>query len=304
MQVNQQTIAALTKGYRVLFMDALQANPSNLLHPKLCMEVSSTNAEEIYHWLGAIPGFRKLVGEAVIKNLTANKWSIGNEEWEDTVRVGQKDIERDSYGIYNPLFQSMGEVAQQHPDELLGNLLANGFTQPCYTGKNFFDINHEPKKGGTKFSNKGTKKFSQANFRTGRTNIRSRLNSEGRTMKLGTNLTLVVSPTYESTAREVLFADKLANGATNVDVGTAKLEVMPELMAVNEHAWFLMEMGKSIKPFIRQIEKPVQFLTTATGMTTEELLLTHAYLYQGYTRYNLGYALPELTYGSTGADAA
>jgi hypothetical protein len=39
-------------------------------------------------------------------------------------------------------------------------------------------------------------------------------------------------------------------------------------------------------------------------MSTEELILTHTYLWQAYWRGAAAYGLPQLAWGSTGADAA
>src|ERR1017187_2949933 len=130
MKIKQATLQALFKGYRVQFLDAYQgAKP---MWPGIAMQTPSNAAEEIYHWLGSVPGMRKLVGEIAIQNLTASNYSIKNDEFESTITVKQADIERDAYGAYNPLFQSMGLAAAQHPDELVSQLLINGFTQKDY----------------------------------------------------------------------------------------------------------------------------------------------------------------------------
>lgn len=300
MQINQATLAALFKGYRTQYLEAYQAGQP--FWPRFAMRSPSSAAEEIYHWLGAVPGMRKLVDEIQIRNLSAHRYTIVNDEFESTAAVKEADIERDTFGVYNPLFAAMGMAAAQHPDELLGALMVAGFATECYTGKNFFDSNHEPKKGGTKFSNAGTKKLSAANYRIARANIKSRLNAEGRPMNLGRDLVLVVSPTYESTGREILQAEKIGNN-TNVDRGTAKLEVWPQLSAAGEHYWFLIETGYPVKPFIHQVEKEPT-LASLTNMESDHVFKKHEYLYQAYGRYNAGYGLPELAYGSTGADAA
>jgi phage major head subunit gpT-like protein len=301
MIVNQANLASLFKGYRVQYMEALQgAKP---MWPGLAMKTTSNAEEEIYAWLGAVPGLRELVGEVAIRNIGNNKYSIPNKEFESTVSVPQRTIERDTFGVYNPLFAAMGLAAAQHPDELLADLMVAGFTTACYTGKNFFDANHEPKKGGTKFSNKGTKKLSAANFEIARANLKNRLNAEGRSMKLGIDLVLVVSPTYEAAARRIVIAEKDASGADNVNKGTARLVVWPQLTAAGEHAWFLLEVGYPVKPFIFQEERAVQ-LASITTMESEHVMKKHEFLYQAYGRHNVGFALPELAYGSTGADAA
>lgn len=301
MQINQAALAAITKGYRVIYLEAFHgAKP---MWPLFAVRTTSTGAQEIYHWLGAVPGMRELVDEVQIANLSAHNFAIPNKEYERTIGIKRADIERDTWGVYNPMIQAMGAAAAQHPDELLAQLMVDGFTKVDYTGSPFFAADKEAKAGGVKFTNKGTKKLSQANFRTGRQNIKSRRNAEGRSMNLGVSLTLLVSPKYEDTAREILLADRNANGATNTDKGTATLEVWPQLSAVNEDAWFLFETGYAMKPFIVQFEKDPAF-NSVTDLSDSHVMLRQEFLYQVYGRYNAGYALPELAYGSDGSQAA
>jgi phage major head subunit gpT-like protein len=302
MQINQTTLQNLYKGFRTIFLEAYHGATDGIIWPSIAMRTESSAESEEYDWLGAVPGLRELVGEVQIRNLKAHKVIISNKEYESTVGVKRAKIERDTYGTYNPLMQAMGIAAKQHPDELVAGLLAGGFTAPSYTGKNFFDVNHEPIAGGTKFSNKGTKKLSQTNFRTAKANLLGRLNGEGRAMKLGRKLLLIVSPTYEGTAREITEAEKIGNN-TNIDRGTATTVVYPELMALNEHAWFLVETGYPVRPLIVQIEKEAN-LASVTNPDDSHVVLHQEFIYQAYARHGAGYGLPELAYGSTGADAA
>ncbi len=307
MQINQTTIGSLYKGFRTIYMDAYQGGPAKV--KAWAMRTSSNKASEFYGWLGAIPGMKKLVGEITIQNLAAHGFTIANDEFEDTIGIKRADIERDSYGLYNPFFAAMGAAAAQHPDELLANAMLGGFTTLCYTGKNFFDNNHEPQKGGTKFSNKGTMKLSAAGYQTARANIKGRLNAKGRPMNLGINLVLVVSPANEAVGRQILIADMVAQvagaaaaGVTNVNKGTATLEVWPQLAGTPD-AWFLMEVGQPIKPFIWQVEKETEF-NAAVDPKTTDVMLTQQFLYQAYGRYAVSYGLPELAFGSNGTTDA
>lgn len=300
MIITSAAIRAINKGFKSLYMDAYQGGPAKV--PEFAMRTTSASAEEIYGWLGAVPGMRELLGEIVIRNLSEHAYAIKNKIFESTIGVKRENIERDKLGVYTPLITAMGASARQHPDELLANALLAGFTTLCYTGKNFFDLNHEPKKGGTKFSNKGTKKLSAANFEIARTNIKNRKNAEGRPMNLGTDLRLIVSPTNESLGRQILIADTIPGGGTNVNKGTATLEVWP-LLAASEDAWFLVENGQPVKAFIYQVEKETEF-NSLTDPESEHVMLRQEFLHQAYGRYNVGGGLPELAYGSTGADAA
>lgn len=302
MIITSTAIAALNKGFKTLYTDAYQGGGQVPRIGSFAMRTSSTSAEEVYGWLGAMPGMRKILGEIQIRNLVDSNYRIANDEFENTIGVKRKDIERDNFGIYNPMFTAMGVTARTHPDELLFAALIAGFTTRCYTGKFFFDNDHEPQPGKTKFSNLETKKLSAANFETARKNLKSRLNAEGKAMNLGNDLVLVVSPTYEATGRSIVVADKVGGGNDNVNKGTARLEVCP-LLAANEHMWFLLELGQPVKPFIYQVEKETQF-TSLTDPGSERVMLQQEFLYQAYGRYNVGYGLPEFAYGSTGADAA
>lgn len=311
MQINQATLAALFKGYRVQYMEAYQA--AKPFWDQIAMRTTSTSAEELYHWLGAVPGMRKLIGEIEIRNLSANKYAISNDEWEDTVAVKQADIERDNYGIYNPLMQSLGAAARQHPDELVANLLINGFATEDYTGSNFFDVNkvQDGDEKGTKFSNKATAKLGPTSFAAARQSIKSVKNAKGRPMGLGVKLLLVVPPALESQGRQILQADFIQQTAANADAkavaavsnvnkGTAELVVWPQL-AGNDNAWFLLEVGMPIKPLIVQFEKEPS-LTALTNPDSDHVFKKHEFLYQAYGRYQAGYGLSQLAYGSTGAD--
>lgn len=310
MQINQGNLHNLFKTFNVLYNEALQgATP---MYGDIALQTTSTGNSEEYHWLGAVPGMKKFLGDTVLRNLSAHGYTIKNEEWDDTVVIPRKDIENDKYGVYSPLFSALGLAAAQHPDELVANLLLAGFTTLCYTGKNFFDSNHEPEKGKLKFTNKMTAKLSAAGYRQARANLIGRRNAEGRSMGLGRKLKLVVSPENEATARQILIADmaiQAGSGAsaasvasvTNVDKGTAELMVWPYLAGQN--AWFLLEVGMPVRPVIFQTNlKPV--LTPVTDPQSDTVALKKKFLFQAYGRYNAGFGLPEFAIGSDGSTDA
>ncbi len=301
MQINAASVNALNKGFRVIFDTALQgAEPG---WRDIAMETSSSSASESYNWLGAVPSMKKLVGEVVIENLSASEWEIKNDEFESTIGVKQADIEQDRAGIYNPMFASLGASAGQHPDELVADLLNNGFTSKDYTGLNFFDANkkHAPNDvKSTSFSNKGVGVLSAANYSIAKKNIKGRKNGAGRAMKLGKKLLLIVPPALEDTALEILTAEKNAAGATNIQRNSAQIVVLPDL--TSDTAWFLIEAGLAVKPLLMQFEKKPT-LSSLTNMESDHVFKNHEFLYQAYGRYNAGYGLPQLAYGSTGAGA-
>lgn len=305
MQINQSTLANLFRGFKVLFSEAFQATKT--VYERITMIVPSSAKTEVYSWLGAFPGMRELVGAVVVTNLKAHQFSITNKEFESTIGVKQLDIETDSYGIYNPILATMGVVAKQHPDDLIASLLVNGFIGLDYTGSAFFAANKKRTDADKGFTNSTNKKLSAANYRTGRTNIMGRRNAEGRSMKLGAKLILVVCPSDEPLAREILVAERSANGATNIDAGTAELLVLPELENYTANAadkpWFLLDVGLPIKPLIlQQVKQPT--LTALDKLDSDTVFHEHEFRYQAYGIYNAGYGLSDLAYGSSGTAAA
>lgn len=302
MIITTETLQAINKGFQTTFWDAYHGAKEGSLTETLALRSTSKAAEEIYGWLGAIPGLRELVGEIEIANILEHAYRIPNKEFERTIAVKRASIERDTLGTYTPLLTAIGIAAAEHADELLVARMIGGFTELCYTGLPFFALNHEPKKGGVKFSNLTTKKLSRDNFRTAREAIQSRLNYEGRPMNLGRKLVLVVSPKNQSLALEITAAEKVAGGDSNVDKGTATAMVINRL-AANPDMWFLFDLGWPVKPFINQIELETEF-TSLDNPRDHHVFFKKEYLHQAYRRGNVGFGMPETAYGSTGVDAA
>jgi phage major head subunit gpT-like protein len=273
---------------------------------------------------------KESLGEMVVENFAANTMIVPNRQFYDTIQIDQQDIERDTYGLYNPRFDALGGAAAEHPDELLANLLVNGFNAPGYcvnaagAPTNFFSANQQaqPGKNITPFTNFGTAKLSFTDYNIARVNMLSRLNAKGRPLNLGKKLLLVVSPKNETLAKNILQGDYImqtaagavmGTGATqsqalaaaqlsNPNKGTADYLCWPRL-AANPDMWFLIETGLSIKPLIVQIEKePV--LLADVNPTSYKMFYEHKMAFQAYGRYNTAYGLPELIYGSNGTTAA
>lgn len=141
MLICEQNLTSLFLGYSTAFNAAHAA--AKPLWPQLATTVPSSTKEEQYSWLGQFPRLREWVGDRVIKNLKAYGYSIKNRKFESTISVPRDDIEDDSYGLFKPLFEEMGNATASHPDELLFELILSGFVTKCYDGRPFFDTSHE-----------------------------------------------------------------------------------------------------------------------------------------------------------------
>lgn len=298
--ITAQKVKDATVGFQTIFNKAMQESPTDWT--KVAMKTVSSAAKEVYAWLQNTFGMKELVGEIIIDGLKTDAYELPNKEFHDTKSVKEADLERDNEGIYAPMFQMLGAGAGRSYEELVFDRLVNGFTNKGYDGKAFFHATHPTGYGNTTYSNLGTKKFSAANFGDARTALRTVKAANGKAWGFGRKLLLVVSPKYETTARHVLNDELMAGGESNPYKGAAEL-LVTSFTSANEDAWFLLEVGWPVKPLILQEEKAPS-ITSVNSPGDSYVLLNHEFLYQAYGRYNAGYGLPQMAWGSTGADAA
>ena len=140
MIINQANLGAVFTGFNTMFMQGLAG--ANSVYKQIAMNVPSSAREEQFAWLGQFPGIREWIGPRVVKNLAAHGFTIVNRDFESTVSVPRNDIEDDRYGVFGPLLQELGKAAGEHPDQLIFDLLASGFTANCYDAQPFFDTEH------------------------------------------------------------------------------------------------------------------------------------------------------------------
>lgn len=296
MIVNQQLIRDMYTNFNALFNKTFDETKPN--YPLVAMEVPSSSSDENYAWFGQLPSMREWIGDRQIQNLSAYTYTIKNKDFELTIAVKKNDIADDKIGIYKPLIQDMAQTAKRHPDELIFSLLGQGFENKCYDGKPFFADDHPYTKGKTQ-SNKGTKKLTPASYAEARAQMMIIKGENGKSLKIVPDL-LVVAPQNEAIARQILFADLIA-GNTNVNKNTCELLVAPELADYPEQ-WYLLCTKRAIKPLVFQIREKPNFVSLDSE-NDENVFYRKEYIYGVDARYNAGYGLWQLAYGSTGEEA-
>lgn len=140
MIVNRANLNDLFVGFNAAFREGFGRAQSD--HAAVAMSVPSSSAEEHYAWLGQVPKLREWLGERQVEQMASHDYRIKNKKYEVTVAVKRDEIDDDRYGVYAPMMSEMGYGAATHPDELVFNLLKNGFSTPCYDGQFFFDADH------------------------------------------------------------------------------------------------------------------------------------------------------------------
>ncbi|MEO5338637.1 MAG: Mu-like prophage major head subunit gpT family protein [Magnetospirillum sp. WYHS-4] len=140
MLITNDNLAGVFQGFRTSFNKGFEGAKSH--YADVAMIATSSAEDETYAWLGQFPKLREWVGERIVRNLMAHGYKIVNRKFEETIAVGRPKIEDDRYGIFDPMFREMGKAAAEYPDELVFSLLGMGFSEECYDGQYFFDVDH------------------------------------------------------------------------------------------------------------------------------------------------------------------
>jgi phage major head subunit gpT-like protein len=287
----------LEAGLRAVFFDAYESAVGDW--ERIATVVPSEQDTEKYAWLGSVPKMREFKDERVPAGLLEHSYSIVNKTWESSIAVDRAALEDDQYGQIKLRVQSLADEARRHQDELVFSLLKDGFSSLSYDGQYFFDTDHAEGDSGTQ-SNKGTTALSATSLQTAITSMSKVKDDKGRIMGIVPD-TLVVPPDLKWTAMELLESwlapDTAANktdNRRNVLRNSLDLVVSPYLTDAND--WFLLCTRRIVKPVIFQSRVPIEF--AALEGSSENGFMRDQYVYGVRARYNVGYGLWQLAYGS------
>ncbi|MDI6827248.1 MAG: Mu-like prophage major head subunit gpT family protein [Armatimonadota bacterium] len=287
----------LEAGLRAVFFDAYEAYSGDW--ERIATVVPSENDTEKYAWLGATPRMREFKDERIPASLLEHDYSIKNKTWEASIAVDRAALEDDQYGQIRLRIQGLADEARRHQEEMVFSLLKDGFNTLCYDGQYFFDTDHSVGESGTQ-ANKGTSALSAASLQAAFSAMMKFKDDRGKPMGIVPD-TLVVPPDLKWTAMELLQSvyatDEVAGkteGRKNVLKGSLGLIVSPYLSDSND--WFLLCTKRAIKPIIFQSRIPIEF--SALEGNSENGFMRDKYVYGVRARYNVGFGLWQLAYGS------
>jgi len=296
MIVNGRTISLAAVGFRALYKQGFEnAAPT---YPDWCQVVNSTGDTETYVLVDGLPQMREWVGERHVKNLRAFDYSLRNRNWEMTVSVHRNLFEDDQIGVIKPRFVGMGAAARLHPDKLFADLLSNGFsTGKGYDKVAFFSASH-PLDGAVQ-SNLVSGALASDMLNDGIKLLRQMKNYAGEPIDVfayGGDLTLMVGPALESTARALVLAEYGDGGKSNMDFNRARLKVNNRITG---NAWFLGVAGGPIRPFIHQVRRQPEVI--AKDQPSDDCVFTRNEVEYGADgRWEMGYGMYQMVVGSAG----
>lgn len=303
MIINKANLAAVFITLKTVFNKAFSEAPTTW--EKIAMKVPAPSGEADYAWLSNFPKMRRWIGDKVIKALKAFKYTLSAEDFEATIAVKRKHMERDQVGIYEPQVKSAGVSAKEFPDELVYEVVNGAFANKCFDGQYFIDIDHPVGNEGNvvSVSNKGTaplsnatKAAADASFGAARLAMRSFKDDDGRNLNIRPNV-LLVPPALEVTAISLMTHEKLADDTPNPYRGMA--EVVCDGRLSSATAWFLLDTTRPVKPFIYQETKAPHFVSQ-TNPEADDVFNRGEYKFGAEAEASAGYGFWQTAYGSTG----
>jgi phage major head subunit gpT-like protein len=276
---------------------------------------SSSAAVNVYDMLVSLPIMKRFKDQINVQPTARAQHSIENEELEATVEVPQAAIERGEAAQFNNKFTMLGYAVRRRPDRFLAQLLIDGFTTLDYTGTNFFaDAKpHLPNllDAGT-FDNKMTEKPSAGSWEAAKQKLNYILDPNGEPMNVGGKLVVVCSSKWATTFKKILNAGTILEAGptsdaavSNIYRGDADLIEFKHLnTSARQDYWFVMNVGEPVRAIIDQTETNPRFYAQDDPNTHLDAFNRHVFRYQAYQRAAVGFGLPQLIIGSTGADNA
>lgn len=138
--VTPEILEAIRGGLRTEFEDVFKGTETEW--QKIATEVPSNNSGNNYAWLKEVPDVREWIGDRHINTLDETGYRIENRKFELTVGVKRTDVEDGNLGSYTVRTRQVADKTAKHPDVLVFEAVAGGFTSRCFDGQNFFDTEH------------------------------------------------------------------------------------------------------------------------------------------------------------------
>lgn len=258
----------------------------------LSMRIESTDLSEKYVWLGNFPMMKEWVGDRDVKKFKDYGYALENVPYEATVEVPVNHLEYDKVGVYKPAIEQMAFNAKKFGAALTAKILLNGEDTTkgkCYDGKPFFSNAHAM--GTNTYANVGTGALTPDNLIAADALMMSIKGDNDQALGV-TPTHLICGPKNKKQAIQAVKKEYLAGGESNPTYQSYELLVLPE---ITDTSWYLMDLGKPVKPFVLQVAKDGVFESS-----NDYKFMKDKALFGCKSFMNAGYALWQLAYKSSG----
>lgn len=295
---NTTVLRQLTRSLHAIFREELEGPDKSLVDAlRFFMETNSTGDMEDYNWLGSIPAMQEWLDTRPHSRLRQFGQTIRNAEYANGIECHLNEIEDDKLGQIAMKVRSLADGYKTHVWDMFISMLQGGSAALCYDGLPFFSAAHTEGDSGVQGNLGGAVALSDTAFEAEYAKMVEYKDDKGKLMRI-TPTHLWTTPALMATAKEIVVVDKVASGATNPNAGMVGLIILPGLTTTTN--WGLVDLSKSMKPFIKQNRRPVAF--AAMDKIDDEMIYNKRMVRYGADyRGGYGYGFWQLMTFNTGA---
>lgn len=299
----------LLPGLKAEFALAYRSEQENNPTERVATIVNTTLPVQKYTWLGAVPPMREFVDERRPSGLSSYAVTIEDKTFESTIAVDRRAIEDDQLDLIRLRIRDLAFRVAAHRHQIAVEALAAGFTGTCFDGETLFSTSH-PTLAGSTYSNRTTSALSASALADGISSMMQVPDDQGTPLGVIPD-TLVVGPKLQWTAIELVESPVVVYKGNSIDVagatsyknafqGRLNVVVSPFLTGASDDFWFLLDTKRPIKGVILQqrSDVPVEFTSLDNGTGSESAFMRDRYFYGVRARYNVGFGLWQMVYGS------
>jgi len=311
MDVNRQNLERIRENFSRLFFEVLQSNQNQGREfvEKLGRIVPSSASKETYQWMVRTGGLRKFEGERVLNRFKSYDLTIEADEYEDSLEVDLRDIERDRLGMHAPGIASMAESVFWHYAVLFTDLLEGGFSVTAYDGANFFGTDHPCHDDKDVFSNTSDLELSVEAFRAMKLAPTKILDRNGRRMGVKYD-TLFVPTELEEKATSLNNDEYLLKDQSDPSLGSYKNPVRGQFDEIVEleytspsastKYWAAdSRLVETVPPMLLQQVKTPDY-SAVTNPQDFQVWNSRKVYHGTHCEHGAGYGLPHAIFGGTG----
>jgi phage major head subunit gpT-like protein len=260
----------------------------------LATRVDTDKETETYRWLGAAPALREWRGYRLYQALGRYTMSITNYKYEASLRFDLDDMRRTvkSGNQIPAVLAEMASKAGKHPEVLLNTLIINGDTTTsglAYDGQQFFDTDHSEGASGTQKNDLTATEVPAADVTTATAPTATEwantllqtigymygwvddqgdpINGDARNF-----VVMVGTTSLYAGLVQAIGLNSLASGADNPLKAMQGINITPVLNPRRSAAtseFNIFRTDGNVRPFIHQVEVPLQTQIIGTGSETE-----------------------------------
>lgn len=300
--------------YSTTFQNALV--PARGIGRQIATVIEDPNIVHTELWSTAAPLMRDWIGPKLLNKLRIESTQIVTSPKEASIEVPKNDILNDKFGLYFDRIRQLADAYEWAINDLVIAMYVAGLQGTAlgatYDGQNLFDVDHTALSiGGANQSNIVTGALTQTIYDNAWIKYLSILNENGMPVNNpGKRARFVYGPAQRQIAKQILLQQRQANGADNIDAGTAepietgyitagrKITVNGVTITLTGLEWFLIPEGSAA--VVVQIKRPVELLSV-DDPNSAYAFLNAKNLYGVEAEFGAGYGPWQQVVGGPGA---